>query len=125
MLAATVLFDAGQYLCPFSLKGQGVVAHLAHHGQEAVGAGGGEVLFKADARDEVEVGVEDFLRSMVRQYADEQADDAFDDERIALGAERKVSVGGFIANEPYAALATVDEIAFCFLALLKRLLLFA
>ena len=66
------------------LESQGIHAHLLHHRHEAVAAGGGEVLLQSYLVDEVEVGIENLLRCGIAQHTDEQRDDAFHDERIAL-----------------------------------------
>ena len=70
-----------------SIEGKGVHPHLLDHSQEAVAAGGRQVFPQADLLDEVEVGIEDFLWGMVAEHADEQTDNAFHDEGVALCPE--------------------------------------
>ena len=47
------------------------------HGDQAVRAGGAEVFFEADLFDEIEVGVQYFLRGMAGNNVDQQGDDPF------------------------------------------------
>lgn len=89
-------------------EGEGVEAHLLHHGYEAVGARGGEILGEAYAVDEVKVGVEDFLRGVAVEHLDKERDDAFDDDGVGVGGEIYMAVALF-GVEPHAALATFDE----------------
>ena len=107
----------------FQAVGQSIGLHLFEHGKEAVAAGGGEVIAKANTLDEIEVGIENFLWRMVAENADEEGDDALDDQGVALGAEMHEAFGCEVGNEPHAALATVDEVLFGLLALGKGLLL--
>ena len=53
------------------LEGQGVDADLLYHREQAVGTGRREVFRQADAVDEVEVCVEDFLGGVAREDIDE------------------------------------------------------
>ena len=92
------------------LEGEGIHAHLAEHGEEAVAARGREVFLEADAVDEIEVGIEDLGRRVAAEHADEQGHDAAHDEGVAFGAEGDGAVGLLVGSEPYAALATVDEV---------------
>ena len=54
--------------------GQCVGLDLLHHGQQAVGARGRKMLFQSYAVDEIEVGIEYFLRCVPADDADEQGD---------------------------------------------------
>lgn len=106
-----------------SFEGECVHLHLAEHGQETVAASGGEVITEAYALDEVEVGIENLLGSMVAEYADEQCHNALDDECIALGLEVNEALGRKVGGKPYATLAAFDEVLLSLGALGKWLLL--
>ena len=75
--------------------------------------------------DEVEVGIEDFLRRVVAEYTDEEGDNAFDNEGIALCGKVDEAVGGEVCGQPHAALAAVDEVLLNFGTGGQRLLLIA
>ena len=90
------------------LIGQCVEAYLLHHGEQAVAAGGREVVFQSDAVDEVEVGRENVVGCLSIKYAQEQGHDAFHNECIALCLQVDVSVAQFGIN-PHAALAAVNQ----------------
>ena len=92
-------------------EGEGVEPDLFDHGGEAIGTGGGEVFFEAYLVNEMEVGGEDVLWCLSVECADEEADDAFGDDGVAVGTEPKEAVA-VLAAEPYAALAAFDEVAF-------------
>ena len=68
---------------------------------------------QTDLGDKVKVGIEDFLRRVIRDYADKQRHDAFHNQRVALGAELQLPFA-LVAHEPHAALATVDKVLLCF-----------
>ena len=90
-------------------ESEGVEFHLFDHGGEAVGACGREVLFESYLVDKGEVGVEDVLRCLAVEGADEERDDAFGDDGVAVGLEPEFAVVVLTA-EPNAALAAFDEV---------------
>lgn len=77
------------------------------------------MLAQTDLLDEVEVGVEDLLGRVAAEDADEQRDDALGDERVAIGGEDEAPVE-VVALQPYAALATIDEVLLVLILLLQR-----
>ena len=66
---------------------QGIGLDLLHHGEQTIGAGGWEVVFKADGINEMQVGLYDFGRRVVAYHPDKQGNDAFGDECVAVGRE--------------------------------------
>ena len=67
------------------------------------------MLLEAYLFDEVEVGIGDVFGSAAGENPDQEADDALDDEGVALGLEHE-TVFGLIGVEPYAALTALDEV---------------
>ena len=67
------------------------------------------MLAQSDALNEIEVGVDDFLRRMAAYHPEQQGDDALDDERVAVSGEPKRAIS-VVALQPYTALATIYEI---------------
>lgn len=107
-----------------SLEGECVHAHLFHHGQQAVAAGGREVLLQADAGDEVEVGGKNFVRRVPGEHLDEQGDDTLYNESVALGLEDDFAVL-FVGLQPYAALAAFYQVLVGFVAFIESWLFVA
>ena len=93
---------------------QGVGLDLLHHGEQTIGTGGREVVFKADGINEMQVGLYDFGRRVVTYHPDKQGDDAFGDKRVAVGREHKTTVYE-VALQPNATLAAFDKVAFYFI----------
>ncbi len=91
------------------LEGDGVGPHLLNHRQQAVAAGGGEVLPQADALDEVQVGVEHLLWRRTVKHAHEHRDDSLDDDGIAVGLQAHMPIDA-VGLQPHAALATVNQV---------------
>ena len=89
------------------LIGQCIEAHLLDHGNEAVAAGGREMLLEAYLFYEVEVGIGDVFGCVAGENLDQEADDTLDDEGVALGLEHETAFG-LIGMEPYAALTALD-----------------
>lgn len=85
------------------LESESVEAHLFHHCQEAVRAGGREVFGKAYVVNEVEFGVEDVVGSLIVKHLDEQRDDSLDDDSVGVGGVVDFSVGRQLGVEPHAA----------------------
>ena len=106
------------------LIGESIEAHLLHHGDEAIATGGGEVLFEANLLDEVEVGIGNLFGGMAREDLHQKAYDTLHDEGIALGLEHEATVH-LVGLQPYAALASLDEVAVGLVLLGQRLLLTA
>lgn len=102
----------------FRAERDGVEAHLLNHRHESVRAGGREVLLEADSLNEIEVGIDDFLRRVAGEDLDQQGNDAFDDDGVALALEDDLSVH-VIGLQPDAALASLDQIALCLIALIE------
>ena len=102
----------------FRAERDGVEAHLLNHRHESVRAGGREVLLEADSLNEIEVGIDDFLRRVAGEDLDQQGNDAFDDDGVALALEDDLSVH-VIGQQPDAALASLDQIALCLIALIE------
>ena len=82
--------------------------YALHHSHKTVAACGREVFAQADAVDEVEVGVEYFLRGVSAEHAYEQCDNAFDDEGVALGAEVE-QAGALVADDIRPSLERCKE----------------
>lgn len=82
------------------------------------------MVFQSDALDEIQVGIENLLRSMSAQYADKQSDDSLHDESIALGSEHNLTVH-IVSLQPHAALASVDKVALGLVFLVEWFLLIA
>lgn len=55
----------------FRTERDGVEAHLLNHRYESVRAGGREVLLEADLLNEIEVGIDDFLRRVAGEDLDQ------------------------------------------------------
>lgn len=102
----------------FRAERDGVEAHLLNHRHESVRAGGREVLLEADSLNEIEVGIDDFLRRVAGEDLDQQGNDAFDDDGVALALEDDLPVY-VIGLQPDAALASLDQIALCLIALIE------
>lgn len=102
----------------FRAERDGVEAHLLNHRHESVRAGGREVLLEADSLNEIEVGIDDFLRRVAGEDLDQQGNDAFDDDGVALALEDDLPVH-VIGLQPDAALASLDQIALCLIALIE------
>ena len=67
------------------------------------------MVLKADALDEIKVGVKDFLRRMPAQHAYQQRYYALNYERVALRREVYLAVH-VVRLQPHAALAAVNEV---------------
>lgn len=78
------------------------------------------MLAQTDLLDEIEVGIEDLLRRVAADHADEQRDDALGDERVAIGGEDEAAIG-VVALQPHAALTTLDEVLLVLVLLVQRL----
>ena len=102
----------------FRAERDGVEAHLLNHRHESVRAGGREVLLEADSLNEIEVGIDDFLRRVAGEDLNQQGNDAFDDDGVALALEDDLPVY-VIGLQPDAALASLDQIALCLIALIE------
>ena len=102
----------------FRAERDGVEAHLLNHRHESVRAGGREVLLEADSLNEIEVSIDDFLRRVAGEDLDQQGNDAFDDDSVALALEDDLPVH-VVGLQPDAALASLDQIAFCLIALIE------
>lgn len=74
------------------LIGQCIEAHLLDHGDEAIAAGGREVLLEAYLLDEVEVGIDNLFGGVAGENLNQEAYDAPDNEGIALGLEHEAAV---------------------------------
>ena len=66
---------------------QGIGLDLLHHGEQTVGTGGREVVFKADGINEMQVALCDFCGRVVAYHPDKQGDNALGNKRIAIGSE--------------------------------------
>ena len=71
---------------------QGIHAHLFYHGQQSVASGRRKMILQSYTFNEVEVVLQYFVGSMSRNDFNQQGDDAFHDERIALGLELYLAV---------------------------------
>ncbi len=67
------------------------------------------MLLDANLVDVSEVTGQDLLRGMSRQHTNEQVDDAFRDDRIAVGAEKQFTVV-HLRMEPHLRLATGNQV---------------
>lgn len=102
----------------FRAERDGVESHLLNHRHESVRAGGREVLLETDSLNEIEVGIDDFLRRVAGEDLDQQGDNAFDDDSVALALEDDLPVY-VIGLQPDATLASLDQIALCLIALIE------
>ena len=88
----------GQPLCGLRLllflcaESERIEVHLLDHGHQSVRTGGAEVFLQTDAVDEVEVGVENLLRRVVRQDTDQKGNNTLHDDGIALTLKVNLSV---------------------------------
>ena len=82
------------------------------------------MVAQPDALDEIQVGVEDFLWCVSVEHTDEQGDDAFHDEGVALCREHDFAIHK-VGLQPHTALATVNQVALCLVPLVERWLLVA
>ena len=105
-------------------EGEGALFHLGGHEGEGIGAGGGEVLLEAAAFDEAHVGLEDGIRGLVIEDADEEGDHALCDEGIGIGVVADLAglAGGV---EPDLGLAALDEVGWGFEGIGQRRQAFA
>ena len=102
----------------FRAERDGVESHLLNHRHESVRAGRREVLLEADSLNEIEVSIDDFLRRVAGEDLNQQGNDAFDDDGVALALEDDLPVY-VIGLQPDAALASLDQIALCLIALIE------
>ena len=102
------------------LKGEGIHAHLLHHSHQSVAAGGGEVFLQPHPLDEVEVGGKNVVRSLSREHAQQQGDDTFHDDGIAVGSKCHSSAFSCLGVNPHAALAALYQIFRSFKLLIER-----
>ena len=98
--------------------GEGVGTDLLEHGEQAVAAGGRQMVVQPDGVDKVEVGIEYLLRGAVAEHTHQHRDDALDDNGVAVGLEMHLAVG-IIGLEPHAALAAVNEVVGSFVLLVE------
>ena len=82
--------------------------HLCRHQVEGVGAGGSEMFLETGFVDEGKVGGENVIDRLAIEYAHEERDHAFGDDRIRVGEEvdPAVRAGGL---EPNLGLAALDQ----------------
>ena len=92
----------------FVLVRQRVQFHLLDHREQSVGPGGREVLPEPDPVDEIEVRVDDLLRRAAAEHADQQRDDPFGDDRVAVGRKVNFAVAQ-LGVDPYARLSSPDK----------------
>ena len=102
----------------FRPKSHRIEAHLFHHSDQSVGSGGREVLFESYLLDEVQIRIENLLRSVIAQYLNQQGYNAFDDNGIALSLEVDLAIHE-VCLQPYTALATLDEVTLCFITFIE------
>ena len=82
------------------------------------------MLAQSDAVDEIEVGIENLLRSVSAEHADEQCHNALHYQCVALCGEPQCPVT-VVGLQPHTTLAAVDEVAFGFILVVQRLLFVA
>ena len=70
------------------------------------------MLTESDGLHKIKVGVTDFFSGVTIDHTQEEGDNAFHDESIALGTEGESAICILIADNPHTTLATVDEIGF-------------
>ena len=80
---------------------------------------------KADILNEVKVGAQDVVGSLVVQHTDEKCHNAFHDEGVALSLEMNLPFRSQVGLQPHTALATIDEVALHLILLWQWLLLTA
>ena len=102
------------------LKGEGIHAHLLHHCHQSVAAGGGEVFLQSHLLDEVEVGGKNVVRRLPREHAQQQGDDTFHDDGIAVGSKCHSSAFSCLGVNPHAALAALYQLFRSFKVLIER-----
>ena len=95
----------------FRPESHGIESHLLDHRHQSIRTGGRQVLFQTDLIDEMEISIQNLLRSMIGKYPNQQADNAFDNDRITLPSEVDPSIH-IVGLQPYPTLATLDQVAF-------------
>ena len=78
------------------------------------------MVLQSDAVYEVEVGIEDLLGSVSRQNPEKKGYYAFDYQCVGIGFEIDVSIRVFVGCDPYAALATFDQVRRSFFRIRQR-----
>ena len=68
----------------FCLKSKSIETHLLYHGEQTVGAGGRQVFRKADVINEMEIGIQDVVRSLVVKHLNQKRNYTFDDYRVGI-----------------------------------------
>jgi len=92
------------------LECHSVEFHLLYHSQESVGTGWGEVFGESDIGDEMKVGIEDGIGSLVVEGANEKGYESLDNEGIALCLEVDGALRSKVCLKPYTTLTSVDEV---------------
>ena len=63
--------------------------------------------------DEVEVCFKYLIRCVAVEYFDKQCDNSFNDESVTFGSEMKSAFCVAFTNQPQAALAAGNKVAYC------------
>ncbi len=82
------------------------------------------MVFKSYPVNEIQVGVEDFLRRMSAEHTYKQSYYALDDKRVAFRRQFNPAVN-IVGLQPYAALTAVDKVALGLVFLVQRFLFVA
>ena len=91
-------------------KGHGVHFHLLDHGDESVAARWRKVFAETYIIDEMQVGIEYLVGSVSVENTNKQRNDAFDNNRIAVGREMHTAFLIKRGIKPHAALTTFDKV---------------
>ena len=84
--------------------------HLFYHGKETVGTGWREVFGESYVGNEMKVGIEDGIGSLVVEGANEEGYESLDDEGIALCLEVDGALRSEVCLKPYTTLTSIDEV---------------
>ena len=76
------------------------------------------MLFEANLLDEIKIRIENLLWRVVAQHLNQQGDDTFNDDGIALSLEVDLAIHE-VCLQPYTALATLDEVTLCFITFIE------
>ena len=86
-----------------------------HHIDQTVGAGRRQMLLQTDGIDEIKIHGRDVAGLLIRQHPNQQSDDAFGDDRIAVGRELDHAAVHFGA-QPHLTLTTANQMAVGFVS---------
>ena len=76
------------------------------------------MLSKTNLINEIEVGINDFLRSMVVQHCYQKGYYALSYERIGVGCEDELTIF-LVTLQPYTTLTTINQVLFVLVLLVQ------